>query len=93
MCLQIPNNNNNRSRMQLQSPSLNETSQFLEVSGEIEEMIGCFSRPNLDSLHIPDLERYRNIMEPHTLDYFKEKFDKICQDYNLIMNEMSIYSF
>ncbi|GIY62615.1 hypothetical protein CDAR_389281 [Caerostris darwini] len=108
MFIQIPNNNQQQQNVstnpqqqqqqqpQLQSPSYlasNETSQFLQVSGEIEEMIGCFSRPNLDSLHIPDLERYRNIMEPHTLEYFKEKFDKISHDYNLVMNEMSIYTF
>ncbi|GIY32144.1 hypothetical protein CEXT_538411 [Caerostris extrusa] len=56
MCLQIPqqqqpqqNVSTNPQQPQLQSPSLNETSQFLQVSGEIEEMIGCFSRPNLDS--------------------------------------------
>ncbi|GIY36792.1 hypothetical protein CEXT_601531 [Caerostris extrusa] len=59
--------------------------QFLQVSGEIEEMIGCFSRPNTTSLQIPDLERYRTIMEPNTLEYFKDKFDKIIQEYHLAM--------
>ncbi|GIX87914.1 hypothetical protein CEXT_768101 [Caerostris extrusa] len=81
---------------QQQSPSYlvsNEMNQFLQVSGEIEEMIGCFSRPNTTSLQIPDLERYRTIMEPNTLEYFKDKFDKIIQEYHLAMNEMSICTF
>ncbi|GIY80805.1 uncharacterized protein CEXT_112341 [Caerostris extrusa] len=81
------------SQQQQPSPSYlasNEMNQFLQVSGEIEEMIGCFSRP---SLQIPDLDRYKTIMEPNTLEYFKDKFDKIIQEYHLVMNEMSIYTF
>ncbi|GIY54136.1 hypothetical protein CEXT_742721 [Caerostris extrusa] len=51
----------------------NEMNQFLQVSGEIEEMIGCFSRP---SLQIPDLERFKTIMEPNTLEFLKTSLIK-----------------
>ncbi|GIY41440.1 hypothetical protein CDAR_23421 [Caerostris darwini] len=67
----------------------NETNQFLQVSGE---MIGNISRPKIIYLQIPDMEVYRNIMQPNALEYFKEKFNKINQEYHLAMNELSIYT-
>ncbi|GIZ02026.1 hypothetical protein CEXT_167581 [Caerostris extrusa] len=68
----------------------NETNQFLQVSGEIDQMIGSFSEPKIKSLQIPDLEVYRNVLEPNVLEYFKSKFDKVSQDYNLAMNGIFI---
>ncbi|GIY21840.1 hypothetical protein CDAR_253271 [Caerostris darwini] len=70
----------------------NETNEFLQVSGEIEEIIGSFSRPRIIYLQIPDMEVYRNIMQPNELKYFKDKFNKINQEYHLAMNELSIYA-
>ncbi|GIX71043.1 hypothetical protein CEXT_376481 [Caerostris extrusa] len=48
----------------------NETNQFLKVSGKIDQMIGSFSEPKIKSLQIPDLEVYRNVLEPNVLEYF-----------------------
>ncbi|GIY41443.1 uncharacterized protein CDAR_23451 [Caerostris darwini] len=63
----------------------NETNQFLQVSGE---MIGNISRPKIIYLQIPDMEVYRNIMQPNALEYFRDKFNKINQEYHLAMNEL-----